>query len=774
MKTYVGKWMVKIICLLLVLCGLQVFSEKNIANAYTTHTVDEAIAWAASKVGQSLEGDNYYGPNNSCAYQCVDFIICYYKYLGVTPSTGNGCDYATNALPVGWTRVKGGRPQKGDILVYSANASNKAGHVAIYESDRSTYHQNFNNCRKVTHETYQYNKISNEYWGYIRPDWTTAHNPFGFVDSCESKTSGKLYVAGWAIDEDNYGAQLDIHVYVGPEDNAIRYNIGAANTERPDVDDAHHCGKYHGFNKVIDVDRTGWQRVRIFAINVGGGNNRLLYDNTVYIKSDSEKPELHSYDVSDLGEHGYSVSVIGYDNVGITNVKFAVKLENSTSDFVWYDGELDRSYNWVSESRWIFTLSNGICGEKYTTNVYMYDAAGNCTNFSIPPIKLGLDTEKPIVKSSSVYQEVPGIVIVKLDLFDNYGLGQILADQRYKFSRDENSGVVIGYTSIVKAEDDCWWGSSWPLKSIVASQKTTELQETISCDGIIGYTIAISDLTREGSKFENMCYADIPLNGVELKGLEGRSNDITIKTGEKIKIGDITKWNDEWGSYQVYFDGTNQRILKKVNTDAESKNDVELIGNEEGVEYVYFVGYATGVMCSCRIVVKSDENVEDGLITIDDGVTPTPTKIPDESNVTPSPTGTPDETNVTPNLTGTPDETNVTPSPTKTLDRRSSSVSVKKPGKVKNIRVKNKKKKKMVISWNWKLSVSGFQIQYAQNKKFTKKKKGKMVGKWTSQKTITKLEKGKTYYVRVRAYKKSAGRNIYGNWSKIKKIKIRK
>ena len=49
-----------------------------------------------------------------------------------------------------------------------------------------------------------------------------------------------------------------------------------------------------------------------------------------------------------------------------------------------------------------------------------------------------------------------------------------------------------------------------------------------------------------------------------------------------------------------------------------------------------------------------------------------------------------------------------------------------------------------------------------------------MVGKWTSKKTITKLKKGKTYYVRVRAYKKLSGKKIYGKWSKIKKIKIRK
>ena len=39
---------------------------------------------------------------------------------------------------------------------------------------------------------------------------------------------------------------------------------------------------------------------------------------------------------------------------------------------------------------------------------------------------------------------------------------------------------------------------------------------------------------------------------------------------------------------------------------------------------------------------------------------------------------------------------------------------------------------------------------------------------------IKKLKKKKTYYVRVRAYKVVGGRNIYGKWSAVKKIKIRK
>lgn len=133
----------------------------------TSVTRTEAIAWVKSKVNQSIDADGVYGA------QCVDLIRAYYSYLGVAQVSGNGCDYATNSLPSGWSRVKGGTPQQGDILVYSGNSSNPAGHVAIYESDYATYHQNFAShayVEKIT--TIKYNGFTNAYWGYIRPNWS--------------------------------------------------------------------------------------------------------------------------------------------------------------------------------------------------------------------------------------------------------------------------------------------------------------------------------------------------------------------------------------------------------------------------------------------------------------------------------------------------------------------------------------------------------------------------------------------------------------------------
>ena len=125
----------------------------------------EGVSWAQSQVGKAIDYDGCYGA------QCVDLVKAYYAYLGVSPVRGNGVDYTSNELPAGWSRVQGGTPQPGDILVYSGNSSNPYGHVGIYESERVTYHQNFEGRQYVQKVTYRFDALANPYWGYIRPNW---------------------------------------------------------------------------------------------------------------------------------------------------------------------------------------------------------------------------------------------------------------------------------------------------------------------------------------------------------------------------------------------------------------------------------------------------------------------------------------------------------------------------------------------------------------------------------------------------------------------------
>ena len=58
-------------------------------------------------------------------------------------------------------------------------------------------------------------------------------------------------------------------------------------------------------------------------------------------------------------------------------------------------------------------------------------------------------------------------------------------------------------------------------------------------------------------------------------------------------------------------------------------------------------------------------------------------------------------------------------------------------------------------------------MQYSTSKKMKKAKK-KMVSK--SSIKLSGLTRGKTYYVRVRGWKKKNGKKVYGKWSKVKRV----
>lgn len=112
---------------------------------------------------------------------------------------------------------------------------------------------------------------------------------------------------------------------------------------------------------------------------------------------------------------------------------------------------------------------------------------------------------------------------------------------------------------------------------------------------------------------------------------------------------------------------------------------------------------------------------------------------------------------------------------TTTKKQTTTTSSASKPTKVKSLKATNVKGKKVKLTWKKIKGVSGYQIMYATNKKFTKKKKTVKIKKASvTKKTIKKLTKKKTYYFRVRAYKKVNKKTDYGVWNSVKKVKIKK
>lgn len=187
-------------------------------------------------------------------------------------------------------------PQRGDLAINTSNGSNTP-HIGIvvsyggYDSTNGHWaHVVDGNWRgKVSaHDTRKAYLGGQWVYGYVTPNYTTSYNPQGCLDSVTAG-NGTVTVAGWAFDRDQPTQAVTIHAYIGGPSGsagAEGINIGAANTERGDVERAYPSygiGKYHGFNKTLTTSKRGSQPVYVYAINLGAGTNVLLGSKTVTV-----------------------------------------------------------------------------------------------------------------------------------------------------------------------------------------------------------------------------------------------------------------------------------------------------------------------------------------------------------------------------------------------------------------------------------------------------------------------------------------------------------
>ena len=90
------------------------------------------------------------------------------------------------------------------------------------------------------------------------------------------------------------------------------------------------------------------------------------------------------------------------------------------------------------------------------------------------------------------------------------------------------------------------------------------------------------------------------------------------------------------------------------------------------------------------------------------------------------------------------------------------------PPNVKLSSISAKESGKLTVKWSKKKGVNGYQIRYSKKSNMKGSKTKTIKGAKKHQYTITKLTKGKKYYVQVRSYKKVSGKPYYGVWSKKK------
>lgn len=85
----------------------------------------------------------------------------------------------------------------------------------------------------------------------------------------------------------------------------------------------------------------------------------------------------------------------------------------------------------------------------------------------------------------------------------------------------------------------------------------------------------------------------------------------------------------------------------------------------------------------------------------------------------------------------------------------------------------SKGSRSLIVTWSKNKKATGYQLQWATSKKFKNAKKLNVNQKTSVIAFLNGLQANKTYYVRVRSYKKVGGKIYYAPWSKVKKETVK-
>ena len=230
----------------------------------------------------------------------------------------------------------------------------------------------------------------------------------------------------------------------------------------------------------------------------------------------------------------------------------------------------------------------------------------------------------------------------------------------------------------------------------------------------------------------------------------------------------VTGVSLNFSSKEMQIGGTLQ-LIASVYPDNAEKREVIWKSDAEEIATVGEDGVVKALACgTANITVKTlDGGFERTCkITVLEVVTPTPKPQPTVNPTsTPKPSPTPEPQKPQQPQNANSDGNN------STSNNSGNASGIRGVPTIKIEKIVRKGKGKFKVTWKKTAGVVGYQVQYSLNKKMkaAKKKNCKTVGV-----TIKKLKKKKTYYIRVRAYKMNGKKKVYGKWSTVKKVKIKK
>ena len=763
-------------------------------------TKEEGVSWAMSQIGKGLDYDGVYGN------QCVDLIKYYYAHYGVAGyARGNAIQYTSNSLPPGWTRVYSNY-QPGDVAVFRANngcsvcTTGENGHVGIITSIDSV---GFN----AVNQNYAGRSYCTQNWFHVRC-LACAIRP-NFTSDTTPPTISNVRITD--VNADGYTVVCN-----------VSDNVGISKVEFPSWNTDKHRGEDANWIQGSVSGNTASARISLSSLKSGAvqgnyvthiyawdssGNKSGVPTSIVYI--DRTAPTLTDIKVVEKDSKGYTVECKASDASGVDRVQFPTWTAKNDQDDIakdWWTNQAVRGTR-VSGDTYRFRVNisehNNEVGS-YVTHIYVYDKYGNYScgrsgcvvplgllpqkivkygnsllslyneNYSWDEMKTlsgKLQSKLAEVEDAQKQQVITNLVSDQIRQYYYIGGSQAGKGQPWKWQ----SGSTVTYTNWDAAQPDCAGNSEFYMAAIRGHGRWNDMPSSYIYSGFILETPLNLKPTAEityGNKVYRFYTAGIPYALAERYCEELGGNLVKIESEEKNnviaqKVKELNKTfyigasdEKEEGKF-VWCDGS---AVTYTNWSQNEPNNSADCGGENYVQM-----YANG---KCNDY--TGQNVDVGFIGEFDK-TPTATSTPAPTN-TPNATQKPQATN-RPQSTKKPQATKKPSSQNDDADYNWSSddtssddVTVKK---VTGVKVKKAAKKSLIVTWRWFVSQDGFEVQYALNKSFTKKKKTKRYDLYAERVKLRGLKRKKTYYVRVRAFKKVGTEKVYGKWSITKKCKVK-
>ena len=763
-------------------------------------TKEEGVSWAMSQIGKGLDYDGVY------ANQCADLIKYYYAHYGVAGyARGNAIQYTSNSLPPGWTRVYSNY-QPGDVAVFRANngcsvcTTGENGHVGIITSIDSV---GFN----AVNQNYAGRSYCTQNWFHVRC-LACAIRP-NFISDTTPPTISNVRITD--VNADGYTVVCN-----------VSDNVGISKVEFPSWNTDKHRGEDANWIQGSVSGNTASARISLSSLKSGAvqgnyvthiyawdssGNKTCVSTSIVYI--DRTAPTLTDIKVVEKDSKGYTVECKASDASGVDRVQFPTWTAKNDQDDIakdWWTNQAVRGTR-VSGDIYRFRVNisehNNEVGS-YVTHVYAYDKYGNYScgrsgcvvplgllpqkivkygnsllslyneNYSWDEMKTlsgKLQSKLAEVEDAQKQQVITNLVSDQIRQYYYIGGSQVGKGQPWKWQ----SGSSVTYTNWDAAQPDCAGNCEFYMAAIRGHGRWNDMPSSYIYSGFILETPLNLKPTAEityGNKVYRFYTAGIPYALAERYCEELGGNLVKIESEEKNnviaqKVKELNKTfyigasdEKEEGKF-VWRDGS---AVTYTNWSQNEPNNSADCGGENYVQM-----YANGKWND-----YTGQNVDVGFIGEFDK-TPTATSTPAPTN-TPNATQKPQATN-RPQSTKKPQATKKPSSQNDDADYNWSSddtssddVTVKK---VTGVKVKKAAKKSLIVTWRWFVSQDGFEVQYALNKSFTKKKKTKRYDLYAERVKLRGLKRKKTYYVRVRAFKKVGTKKVYGKWSITKKCKVK-